>query len=357
MVVAALAALASLTSCGSRSNASHLMYISTAQGVYAYRINNASGAFTAVFTAPFLAGNSPAGIIMHPSRKFLYVANEGENTISLFTINPTTATLSEAQPRAQAGFGPALLAMDTAGSTLFVGNVSSNDISTFSVGANGALSLASTTPILSQPTSLVFANNLLFVGVPNFSSVYVYSVSSGNLTQVNGSPFSVSGGIGSLAVDPASKFLFVPNPTASTVSAYTIQYTSGSNTLTLNPALGSPFVVTGTTSSTGNTTTPVAAVIDATATHLYVVNSKTNNVSQFSIGPSGVLATIGSTPAAVGTNPAFIMFDTVGHYVFVGNVGSNSISELKINSDASLSSNGNSISFLRVPPEGIALTK
>jgi 6-phosphogluconolactonase (cycloisomerase 2 family) len=345
-IVAVLLITAGLTSCGSSSNASHLLYVTTGQGIYAYRITNGSGESTSIFTTPFVIGNAPAGIAIDPSDQFAYVANQADNTISLLKIDSVTGTLTEVLPRTQAGFSPHDLVIDPSGTTLFVANQLSNDLSTFSIGSGGSLSLVSTTQLGSTPTSLAFSNGLLFVGVPNFSNVYVFAVSSGNLAPVAGSPFLVSNGIGSVTVDPAGKFLYVPNPGAETISAFSIQ---ANGSLTAVP--GSPFAPTASTAPVG----PVAAAADATSTHLYVANFGSSSVSQFSIGTNGSLASLIPATASVSTNPAFVVFDPVGKYLFVGNVGSNSVSEMDINSDATLGAS-TSISVPTVP-QAIALTK
>src|SRR5690242_8044494 len=85
-----------LTSCSSSSsNSTHLLYVSTGQGIYAYRITTKSGSSVSVFTTPFIAGNGPTGLVINPAGNLLYVANQGDNTISMFKIDPVTATLTE----------------------------------------------------------------------------------------------------------------------------------------------------------------------------------------------------------------------------------------------------------------------
>ena len=100
-----------------------------------------SGAFQSILGSPFVAGNSPSSVIVHPSNKFLFVANQGEGTISLFTINANSGALTEVLPRTPAGTSPIAMAMDSGGTFLFVANQgASPTILTFSIGANGSLS-------------------------------------------------------------------------------------------------------------------------------------------------------------------------------------------------------------------------
>ena len=352
----ALLTAGGLSSCGSSSHGSHLLYVTTGQGIYAYRIDNKSRNSTAIFSAPFSVGNTSGGIVISPSGQFAYVANEDDNTISLYKIDRVSGSLSEVLPRTPSGgFSPNSMVLDTSGSTLFVGNQLSNDVTAFSVGSGGALShVSAPVPVGSQPSNLVFANGLLFVAVPNFSRVYVFSGSSGALTAVNGSPLIVSNGVASVTVDPSAKFLYSPSLANNTVSAFGIQYSSSTNTVSLALVPGSPFSVNLTTSSTPPA--PVAAILDAAATHLYVANFAASSVSQFSVGTDGSLKLLTPATVSVGTNPALLAMDPDGKHMLVGNIGSKNITDLVINSDATLGSAGQSIT---VPgaPQGLGITK
>ncbi len=125
----ALLTAGGLSSCGSSSHGSHLLYVTTGQGIYAYRIDNKSRNSTAIFSAPFSVGNTSGSIVISPSGQFAYVANEDDNTISLYKIDRVSGSLSEVLPRTPSGgFSPNSMVLDTSGSTLFVGNQLSNDV-------------------------------------------------------------------------------------------------------------------------------------------------------------------------------------------------------------------------------------
>ncbi len=354
-LVALLATAASLSSCGS-TTATHLLYVSTGQGIYAYRIDNKTGASTLLPAAPFLVGNTPAGMVLDPSGKHAYVANQRDNTISLLDVDAVSGSLTEVLPRTSvSGFSPDQLLLDSAGTTLFAASLLSNSVSTFSIGTNGALTQVATANVFSQPSNMAFAGGLLFVGVPNFSRVYVFGVSAGTLTPVSGSPLIVTDGVGNVTVDPAAKFLYVTNPSNNTISGFAIQYSGGANTIASSLIPGSPFAAT-TISGSSAPKAPISSVLDSTATHLYVANSGSASVSTFSVGTNGQLTALTTTAASVGSSPLLFAFDPVAKYLFVGNVGSNSITELTIRSDASLTTNGQSVSLPSVP-QAIVLSK
>jgi len=335
---AALMGLWILTGCNSffssSSNATHLAFVAGGLNtVSAYRINNSSGSVSTLVGSPFVAGNSPSSVVVHPSNQFLYVANQADDTISLFNVNSATGVLTEVLPRTAAGISPAFMAMDSGGSFLFVGNQGSNDVWVFQIGSTGALTQVSSASVGSSPAGLALASGFLFVPVPNFSAIAALSVDSSGSLQFS-SFFPVSNGVAGIAVDPAGKFLYATNPSTNTVSVFTI---SGGS-LSANPGL---------TATTG--TTPVAAAVDLTGGFLYVANSGSATVSQFKIdSTTGALTALTTASVSVGTTPAFVVVDPGGKFIFVGNTGAKSVTELSVASDGSLTSS-NTISPGFVP--------
>ncbi len=358
LVFAVIGSVGALSSCGSSSSsATHLLYVSTGQGIYGYRINTKSGFSTPLPPAPFYAGNTPAGMVIDGSGNHMYVANQADNTISLLTIDHSSGVLTEVLPRTSTGgFSPNQILLDSAGTTLFVANQLSNTVTALSIGSNGALTAPSGSQVVSigsPPANLAFANGLLFVAAPSFNQVFVYSVSSGNFAAVAGSPFTVSDGVGSVTVDSSAKYLYVTNPSLNTISGFTIQYTSSANTIAFQSIPGSPFAPNGTTTSTAST--PISAILDPTATHLYVANNGSSNVSLFSVGSNGALSSMTQVAAPAGSNPLQLLIDPNGNYLLIGNVGGRSVSALAIKSDATLGTTQTT----SVPsvPQALAVTK
>ncbi len=344
--VVALTALGILIGCSS-SKATHLAYVAGGvNSVSAYRIDDRSGIASILVGSPYVAGNSPSSVVVHPSGRFLYVANQADSTISLYTINSTTGALTEILPRAPAGgLSPGFMTMDSGGSFLFVANQVSNDVWAFQIGTAGALtpvSPVSSVSVGSSPAGLdLTSSGFLYVPVPNFSAIAVLSVnSSGALQFVGSSP--VSNGVAGIAVDSGAKFLYATNPAVNAVSGFNIQ------------SDGSLVAVPGLTFGTG--TTPVAALVDPTGSFLYVANSASTSISQFKIDTTtGALTAFPTTTVSVGTNPAFMVTDPGGKFVYVGNTGSKSVTELTINSNGSLT-NSNTIDVGFVP-RSFAATK
>jgi len=88
VLVFVVASIASCMGCGQTT--SHYVYatIPAADQVIAYREDPYSGVLNEIEGSPYPVGDGARSAVLHPSGKFLYVANPGqeENDISLFTI-------------------------------------------------------------------------------------------------------------------------------------------------------------------------------------------------------------------------------------------------------------------------------
>jgi hypothetical protein len=72
--------IAGWSGCGSTS--SHYVFATSSNQVLAFREDPNSGVLTAISGSPFTAGNGARSAVLAPSKKFLYVANSGDNNIS-----------------------------------------------------------------------------------------------------------------------------------------------------------------------------------------------------------------------------------------------------------------------------------
>jgi 6-phosphogluconolactonase (cycloisomerase 2 family) len=310
--------LATLVGCG--SSATHTAYVALAfsNTVAAYRINNHSGSFTNIVGSPFPAGNSPSSVLVHPASKFVYVANQSENTISLFYIDSAIGSLSEVLPRTATGLTPVSMVMDKGGTFLFAVNQLSSSISAYSITpGTGVLKPVAGSPFFTFPNPVAAATSpsgkFLYVVNPNLSSVIAFSVTSGVLSAVGG-PVLVDAGPHAVAVDPAEKFVYVANSAANTVSVLTINPTTGALTPVQSFATGTqPFSL---------------AVLGQ---FLYVGNLGSSSISAFSVNAStGVLTQITNSPFSGGGAALFMVIDPNENFLYVGSQSAKSISVLSI---------------------------
>jgi 6-phosphogluconolactonase (cycloisomerase 2 family) len=315
-----LAGVASSISCGKTT--SHYIFVTLPAGsqVGSYREDPNSGVLTQIAGSPFPAGDGAESMVVHPSGKFLYVANPGdaENDISLFTI-ASDGTLTEVTPRFSVeplGSQPQQLAMDPSGNFLYCLNVGSNNISVFSIDSSaGALTPVTGSPFFLglAPQYMVLApsGNLLYVSSSvgfgqSLGTIEGFSVSSGVLTPLPVTPSEGANPSG-LAINPKGTFLYVANKSADTISIFSILSTG-----VLQTVSGSPLndVDQG----------PVNLIVDPTGTYLYVANQGSSNVATYSLdATTGFPTAIADSPFASEGNPSFLALDPTGKYLFVGN--------------------------------------
>jgi 6-phosphogluconolactonase len=317
-----LASIVSCLSCGNTGN--HFVYatVPATSQLAVFREDPFSGVLTQLSESPYTVGSGAQSVVIHPSGKFLYVANpgQGENDVSLFDIYGD-GTVSEITPRTPTGTLPFVLAMDPAGNYLYVANVLSNNISVFSINTtNGALTPVTEVPSVPGspfPINMVPHNmqiapsgNFLYVSGPGQPTgvVAVFSVNAGVLSFVNFTPTADNDPAG-LAIDPNGSYLYTANAAASSISIYAI---SASGTLSQVPQ--SPLA--------DNDQHPVSLILDPAGSYLYVANQGSNNISTYSItSGTGFPVEVTDSPFGSESQPSFLAIDPNGKYLYVGNQG------------------------------------
>lgn len=186
-----------------------------------------SGVLTPLGTSPYTIniGTTPSGLGMVPSGAFLYVANQGSNSVSGFAICDKVVTTCQSPDHPDgtltpitgspfslgAGVGPVAVAADPAFNFIYVLDHGSNQISEFSYATGtGVLSSLSPAAVSTgvSPTSLVVVSGTLGSAVGN-------------------------------TITNPTDYIYVTNLGGSTLSAFTLNTTSGQ----LNP-IGTPTVTT-----------------------------------------------------------------------------------------------------------------
>jgi 6-phosphogluconolactonase (cycloisomerase 2 family) len=119
-------------------------------GLSQYTINSDTGILTPN-TPKFVAtGDMPTAVAVDPTSKFAYVVNRLDDTVSMYTINPTTGNLtlnaSTANPKGTIATGsePFCITFDPSGKFVYVTNEQSA-ASIYTVNSDGALTAAGTT--------------------------------------------------------------------------------------------------------------------------------------------------------------------------------------------------------------------
>ncbi len=284
--------------------------------VMAQHINAATGAFSPG-SAIGGAGDGPISVAIDPSGKFVYVANNVSSDVSAYTIDAANVGTVGAFTQIDCGGGagcnganftagtnPAAVSVDASGKFVYVANVNSDNVSTFAIdattgaltplptvaGRNGNIAMAMTR----GTAAVVYTPKFAYVANNGSASVSAYTINAttGALTAVAGSPFAAGTNPRSVSVDPSGKFAYVANGGSSNVSVYTINATTG--------ALSS----VGAAVAAGNG--PVSVSVDPSGKFAYVANFNSTSVSAYRIDSvSGALASLGLA-FVTGADPFYV---------------------------------------------------
>jgi 6-phosphogluconolactonase (cycloisomerase 2 family) len=271
------------------------------------------------------AGIIPSGVAMDSAGHFLFVANQGvqcdpmTGTISVFAVSGTTLNEVQGSPFVTAtgldqnSTRPTAVAVSLSGSFLYVANQFDGTVSVFSIDSSGALApTLSPYPVGTTPAALALTPDGTFLYVANSGSnnINAFAVCDkqsptcatpdGSLTSV-GAPTPAGLAPVSIVIPSSGKFLFVANHQDNTISQYKIS--TGTGVLAAN--------VPATISSTSPTWivfragTSTIAATGGTTDYLYATNNTLDALSGFAfdstVGQLGVLA---GTPFATGGQPA-----------------------------------------------------
>jgi 6-phosphogluconolactonase (cycloisomerase 2 family) len=287
----------------------------------AYSIDPTTGAL-ALLGTPIATGTSPSAAAAgaptgDPNVRYVYVANKGSNDISAFTVNNKTGELTvvPGAPFA-AGTDPQAILLGPS-DYLYVANAGSDNVFLYPV-PYGALQAPSTIATGKNPTSMAIAplySAVVYVanhGGSNDISAFLYDG-----TPVPGSPFPAGGNPLSLAVGAGGRFLYSANPDAKnpSISGFSIDQTTGA----LSPLSGSPFPL------------PVSHYMatDQTGAYLYVTSGA--SIIGYAIdATTGALTALPGFPVASGANAYSISIDSSNQFLYVANDGGANISGFKL---------------------------
>ena len=354
-------------------------------GVNVYTIA-ADGTLKAVNGSPFAAGSSPASLAIYPQGGFLYAANQAANTLSAFAINATTGALTQVTGSPfPTGNSPVSVTLDPTGRFLYVANQGDSTISAFTIDSTSGVptpigGLPVTTGTL--PVSVAAESSGQFVyalsavseiagGTGNLSA-YTINGTTGALTPISGSPYSVGHIPRTLTIDPSGQFLYVANQ--SSVMEFTIGLTgaltvgrtfrsrdnpvaiaifagtsapvftpsfayvanSADGTLSgdsVDASTGSLGAVMNSPFSTGKD--PVWTAASPAGQFLYTANQTDGTISAFGIdAASGELTQIANSPFPAGSKPSSVAVDPSGRFAYAANQTSGNVSAYSISAGA-----------------------
>ena len=84
-------------------------------------------------------GNSTAEILVHPSGKFVYGSNRGDDTLAIYSVDPTSGQLTTVGHQATGGKTPRNFGIDPTGRFLIAANQNSDSVVLFRINAQSGL--------------------------------------------------------------------------------------------------------------------------------------------------------------------------------------------------------------------------
>jgi 6-phosphogluconolactonase (cycloisomerase 2 family) len=279
------------------------------------------------------AGSNPQATVADPSGRFLYVANHDTDNVSGFEINISDGTLTElAGSPFPGGDGPVSIAVDGFRRFVYVINENSRTISTYSIDSSGILIPGGSVnlPGNSSPRSIAIhpIQPLVFVAssTASLDNILVYRVKEED-GSLETPPQTATAGIGPdsvTAVAPSGKFLYVTNSASNNISAFSTQDDpTQPNFGALTPVPGSPFPTQR---------LPISIAIDPSGSFALVANADADSISSYAIDPvTGALSLIFGSPFAAGITPLSVAVDPSGQFAYVANRDSSDVSVYSLN--------------------------
>jgi uncharacterized repeat protein (TIGR01451 family) len=306
-----------------------------AQGNYVY-VNNqdvansiagfavsSTGALSPVPGSPFLTGGigSTAScfgmdkITISAPNNLLFVSNSGDQTISVFQINPASGSLTAAAgspaPSGLTLDGCQGMSLAATPDGQFLMASSNGLIKTYTIAASGALTLAATTTNCCSPTvGMKISAHGQLLAVANETSVSIYTINAnGSLAPVapGSFPRGGSGLLSGLEFSCAGDRLYGGEASfgASTITDGWAVAPSG----TLTPLAGSPFLGAGTD---GN-----VVLLSPNNSLLFTSDQFNNAINSSSVKADGSLTAIGSFGGVTSVHlPVGLATDSSGSFLF-----------------------------------------
>ena len=330
-----------------------------AQGNYVY-VNNqdvansisgfavsATGSLSPVPGSPYLTGGIGSTttcigldrITISAPQNLLFVSNSGDQTISVFQINPATGSLTAA-PGSPVPSGLTLdlcqgISLAATPDGAFLMASSNGQIQTFAIGVGGTLTPAATTANCCSPTiGMKISAHGQLLAVSNESSVSTYAINAdGSLTPAAGSPFPRTGTglVSGLDFSCAGDRLY--GGEASFASNTITDGWSVAPDGTLTPLAASPFLGAGTDGQ--------VVLLSPDNSVLFTSDQFNNKINASSVAADGSLKTIGSFGGVTSVHvPTGLATDASGSFLYAAdeNFG---IAVFSINGTGALKGLGN----------------
>ncbi len=285
-----------------------------------YAIDPSTGTLTVVSGSPYPDGSAPAAVSLAPNGKFAFSASDSGKEIQAFTIDQTSGALTLVGSYSTGFVNGSTypdIAVDSQSAHLYLASAGDDEVAGFAIDpTTGALTALAGSPYAAGSGAgaiPAFSPNGKFLYVMDqgnsgatANTVFGYVIGSdGSLTAISANGFAAGTAPSWIAFTPNGSFAYVSDSGEDTISAYSVNATTGALTPLATPTFATD-------------EHPEDLTIDAAGAHLYapVANSSTPGaVDWFTIGADGTLTGKSSIPA--GVTPVFLAIDPAGPYAYI----------------------------------------
>ncbi len=355
------------SSIASEARAHRLLYVGTytsngrSKGIYRVRMSRDTGALTVVGVAA--AASNPSYLTLSADGRFVYAVNEvseldGRPTggVTAFGRDRHSSTLHELASQPTGGTAPCYVATDRRGKWLFVANYGGGSVSVFPILADGRVGAVTShvehhgqgpdparqkAPhahcVLSDPS-----NRFVLVADLGLDRVLVYGFdeNSGTLTPAPTEQGTLAPGAGPrhFAFHPGGQSVYVTNELNSTVTVF--RYDTGTGSLSERQTL--PAV----SEATAERNYPADIHVHPSGRFVYVSNRGHNSIAAFAVdSATAELRSLQLMPTG-GNWPRQFAIDSSGEFLLVANQKSDDIHSFRIDPEnGRLTATGRSVSL------------
>ena len=308
-------------------------------GIYAFRMDPATGALTAAGSVSGVA--NPSFLAVHPDRRHLYAACEaGAGAVAAFSIDPETGLPALLNQEPSTGNGPCHVSVDPAGKNVLVAHYGNGSVAVLPIRADGRVAPATATVqhagsgANKQRQEGPHAHSINVDTAGRFAVaadlgldkllVYRFDASKGTLAPNDPPAASTAPGAGPrhFAFHPSGRFAYAIHEMNSTLSAYAYDAQRGVltelNTLTTLPA-----------GFSGNNST-AEVLVHPSGKFVYGSNRGHDSIAIFAVDPgTGRLQSVGHQPTQ-GKTPRNFGVDPTGNFLIAANQDTNNLVVFRI---------------------------
>ncbi len=328
------------------------------QGIYLFEADLSTGALNQ--RAVFEDRSNPSWLALHPSKKYLYAANEVNNyqgsssgSVTAFTVDSSSGHLTKLNMVSSQGAGPTHLSVHPSGKFVLVANYAGGTFAVFPVQPDGQLGPATDvkrdtgkvgpTHATSAPASSFAisghdsphahmiesdaSGNFIFGADLGLDELQIWKFDAANGTLVPNATASVPPGDGPrhFAFHSNGRWFYSLQEEGSTLMLF--DYNSASGRLTARQTVSSLPPGCGGTNFTSEVR------ISPDGRFLYAANRLHDSVAFFSISDSGTLKFVGETWTR-GDYPRSFTLDPTGNFLYSCNQRSDVITTFHINRES-----------------------